>query len=60
MSGCPENAMKFLKIKRENVSILSPGVKKLKISKLSQKIKLKSRDKDDKNTINEATPGLKI
>ena len=60
MSGSPENAMKSPKIKRENVSILSPGVKKLKSSKLSQKIKLKSRDKNDKNTKNEATPGLKI
>ena len=55
VSGSPENAMKSPKIKRENVSILSPGVKKLQSSKLSQKIKLKSRDKNDKNTKNEAT-----
>ena len=40
--------MKSPKIKRENVSILSPGVKKLQSSKLSQKIKLKSRDKNEK------------
>ena len=60
MSGSPKNAMKSPKIKRENVSILSPGVKKLKSSKLSQKIKLKSRDKNEKNTKNEATTDLKI
>ena len=60
MSGSPENAMKSPKIKRENVSILSPGVNKLRSSKLSQKVNLKSRDKNDKNTKNEASPGQKI
>ena len=48
MSESPENAMKSPKIKRENVSILSPGVKKLQSSKLGQKIKFKSRDKNKK------------
>ena len=52
--------MKSPKIKRENVSILSLSVKKLKSPKLSQKIKIMSKDKNDKNTKNEATPGLKI
>ena len=60
MSGSPDNTMKSPKIKCENVSILSPGVKKLKSSKLSQKIIFKSRNKNDKNTKNEATPGLRI
>ena len=48
VSGSPKNALKYPKIKCENVSIVSPSVKKLRSPKLSRKIKIKSNCKNDK------------